>query len=146
MIDMRIKHMFFDRPRIVAALDRTKRKALSRGGAFIRQAAKTSIRKRKGSAPAGKPPHSHEGSLRRLILFGYDQRTDSVVVGAVGFKKSTAPNVLEFGGPAVITRRVKGRLVGQRVKIAARPYMGPALQKEKAKLPKAWANSIRGGS
>lgn len=145
MIDMRIKHMFFDRPRIVAALDRTKRKALSRGGAFIRQAAKTSIRKRKGSAPPGKPPYSHEGSLRRLILFGYDQRTDSVVVGPVGFSKSTAPNVLEFGGTTVITRRVKGRLVRQRVKIAARPYMGPALEKEKPKLPKAWANSVRGG-
>ncbi len=145
MIDMRIKHMFFDRPRIVAALERTKRKALSRGGAFIRQAAKTSIRKRKGSAPPGKPPHSHEGSLRRLILFGYDQRTDSVVVGPVGFKKSTAPNVLEFGGTTVITRRVKGRLVRQRVKIAARPYMSPALEKEKPKLPKAWANSVRGG-
>lgn len=144
MIDMRIKHMFFDRPRIVAALDRTKRKALSRGGAFIRQAAKTSIRKRKGSAPPGKPPHSHEGSLRRLILFGYDQRTDSVVVGPVGFKKSTAPNVLEFGGTTLITRRVKGRLVRQRVKIAARPYMAPALEKEKPKLPKTWANSVRG--
>jgi len=76
MIDMRIKHMFFDRPRVVAAVDRTKRKALSRGGAFVRQSAKTSIRKRKGSAPPGKPPRSHEGSLRRLILFGYDRRTD----------------------------------------------------------------------
>jgi len=145
VIDMRIKHMFFDRPRVVAAVDRAKRKALSRGGAFIRQSAKTSIRKRKGSAPPGKPPHSHEGSLRRLILFGYDRSTDSVVVGPVGFKKSTAPNVLEFGGRTVITRRVRGRLVRQRVKIAQRPYMGPALQKEKDKLPKAWANSIRGG-
>ncbi len=145
MIDMRIKHMFFDRPRVVAAVDGAKRKALSRSGAFIRQSAKTSIRKRKGSAPPGKPPHSHEGSLRRLILFGYDRSTDSVVVGPVGFRMSTAPNVLEFGGRTVITRRVRGRLVRQRVKIAERPYMGPALEKEKPKLPKAWANSVRGG-
>jgi len=145
VIDMRIKQLFFDRPRVVAAVDRAKRKALARGGAFIRQSAKTSIRKRKGSAPPDKPPHSHEGSLRRLILFGYDRSTDSVVVGPVGFKKSTAPSVLEFGGKTVITRRVRGRLVRQRVKIAERPYMGPALAKEKPKLPKAWANSVRGG-
>lgn len=143
MIDVRIKQMFFDRPRVVAAVDRAKRKTLSRGGAFIRQSARSSIRKRKGSAPPGKPPHSHEGSLRRLILFGYDRSTDSVVVGPVGFRKSTAPNVLEFGGRTVITRRVRGQLVRRRVKIAERPYMGPALAKEKDKLPKTWANSVK---
>ena len=145
MIDIRVKQFFFDRPRVVAAVDRAKRKALSRGGAFIRQSAWTSIRKRKGSAPPGKPPHSHEGSLRRLILFGYDRSTDSVVVGPVGFTRSAAPNVLEFGGKTVIMRRVRGRIVRHRVKIAERPFMGPALQKEKSKLPKAWANSVRGG-
>lgn len=86
MITMRIKDMFFDRHVVMAAVGNAKRKVLSKAGAFIRTAAKTSIRKRKGSAPPGAPPHSHEGSLRRLILFGYDKPNDSVVVGPVGFK------------------------------------------------------------
>jgi len=145
---MRIKYMFFDRHVVMAAVDNAKRKVLSKAGAFIRTAAKTSIRKRKGSAPPGAPPHSHEGSLRRLILFGYDKPNDSVVVGPVGFKKSEAPSVLEYGGETVVLRRVGGRggkLTSQKVKIAPRPYMAPALEKERPKLPLLWRNSVRKG-
>ncbi len=148
MINMRIKDMFFDRHVVIAAVDNAKRKVLSKAGAFIRTAAKTSIRKRKGSAPPGAPPHSHEGSLRRLILFGYDKPNDSVVVGPVGFKKSDAPSVLEYGGDTVVLRRVGGRggkLTSQKVKIAPRPYMAPALEKERPKLPLLWRNSVRKG-
>ena len=148
MITMRIKEMFFDRHVVIAAVDNAKRKVLSKAGAFIRTAAKTSIRKRKGSAPPGAPPHSHEGSLRRLILFGYDKPNDSVVVGPVGFKKSEAPSVLEYGGETVVLRRVGGRgakLTSQKVKIAPRPYMAPALEKERPKLPLLWRNSVRKG-
>lgn len=145
MIDMRIKSVFFDRPKVIKAVDRAKRQALSKGGAFIRQAARTSIRPRKGTSKPGNPPFSHEGSLRRLILFGYDERTDSVVVGPVGFRSSTAPNVLEFGGTTTIVRRRQGRLVRQQVRIAARSYMAPALERERPKLPALWRNSVRGG-
>lgn len=57
MIDVRIKSLFFDRPKVRRAVDKAKRQVLSRGGAFIRTTAKRSIRKRKGTAPPGKPPH-----------------------------------------------------------------------------------------
>jgi hypothetical protein len=144
VIDMRIKSLFFDRPKVIRAVDRAKRQALSKAGAFIRQTARHSIRPRKGTSRPGSPPHSHEGSLRRLILFGYDPRSDSVVIGPVGFRRSTAPNVLEFGGKATVFRRVRGRLVRQQVPIAARPYMRPALEKERPKLPSVWRNSVRG--
>ncbi len=142
---MRIKDLFFDRAAVTDAVDAAKRKVLSKAGAFIRTAARTSIRNRKGSAPPGKPPHSHEGSLRRLILFGYDRASDSVVVGPVGFKRSSAPNVLEYGGPATVMRRRGGRRESRTVKIAARPYMGPALDRERPKLPLLWRNSVRRG-
>jgi hypothetical protein len=142
---MRIKDLFFDRAAVTSAVDAAKRKVLSKAGAFIRTAARTSIRKRKGSAPAGGPPHSHEGSLRRLILFGYDKTSDSVVVGPVGFKSSIAPSALEHGGPATVTRRRGGRRESRVVQIASRPYMGPALEKERPKLPLLWRNSVRRG-
>jgi hypothetical protein len=143
---MRIKDMFFDRHVVMRAMDSAKRKVLSQAGAFIRTAAKSSIRKRKGTAPPGKPPHSHEGSLRKLILFGYDRASDSVVVGPVGFARSTAPRAMEHGGETVVHSRRKGRLVSLRVKIAARPFMAPAMEKERPKLPLLWRNSIRKGA
>jgi hypothetical protein len=142
---MRIKDMFFDRHVVMRAMDSAKRKVLSQAGAFISTAAKTSIRKRKGTAPPGKPPYSHEGSLRKLILFGYDRASDSVVVGPVGFVKSTAPRALEHGGETVVHARRKGGLTSRKVKIAARPFMAPALEKERPKLPLLWRHSIRKG-
>src|SRR5690606_907792 len=102
VLPMRIKDMLFDRAAVTSRVDAAKRRVLSKAGVFIRTAARTSIRKRKGSAPPGKPPHSHGGSLRRLILFGYDRANDSVVVGPVGFKDSVAPRALEHGGTTVV--------------------------------------------
>lgn len=144
MIDMRIKNLFFDRPKVRRAVDHAKRRSLSRAGAFIRQRARTSIRKRKQSSRPGQTPTSHTGLLRRFILFGYDRPKDSVVVGPVGFRRSTAPNVLEFGGRTVVTSRRRGRKADRRtVRIAARPYMRPALEKERSNLPAVWRNSVR---
>jgi hypothetical protein len=145
VIDMRIKSLFFDRPKVIRAVDRAKRRSLSKAGAFIRQRARTSIRKRKRSSRPGEPPSSHTGLLRRFILFGYDRRSDSVVVGPVGFRRSLAPNVLEFGGRATVTERRGSRRKMRTVRIAARPYMRPALEKERSNLPKVWRNSVRGG-
>ncbi|MGD9692391.1 MAG: hypothetical protein AB7G17_13220 [Phycisphaerales bacterium] len=152
LFDMRVKDLFFDRPKVQRAVDRARRRALSKAGAFIRQRARTSMRRRRGSSAPGSPPHAHEGSLRRLLFFAYDPSADSVVVGPVGFRRSDAPNTLEFGGAATVTRRrTRPRSGGtrgvesRRVRIEARPYMGPALRKELPNLPKPWASSVRGG-
>ncbi|MBP9024757.1 MAG: hypothetical protein KBH81_01275 [Phycisphaerae bacterium] len=144
MITMQIKTLFFDKQTVLRAVDKAKRAVLSKAGAFIRTTAKHSIRTKKGSAPAGQPPHSHEGSLRRLIYFGYDPGSASVVIGPLGFRKSTAPNVLEFGGKTEVRRRRRGKIVKTRAIIQEHPYMGPALQKERPNLPKRWAGSVRG--
>jgi len=141
---MRVKNLFFDRPTVRRAVDPAKRRALSRGGAFVRQRAKTSMRRRRGTSRPGRPPYAHEGSLRRLIFFGYDRRTESVVVGPVGFRRGDVPNVLEFGGRTTVVRRRRGKRSRRRVCVAARPYMRPALEKEAAKLPKVWRNSVKG--
>ena len=147
MITMKIKSMFFDRLAVIHALDPAKRKALSRAGAFIRTSAKGSIRKRKGISRPGNPPHSHQGDLRRLILFGYDRSTDSVVIGPVGFKGSPVPHALEYGGPSVKAairhRRGRARRVKIAITVKPRPFMGPALQKELKNIPRQFRNSVR---
>lgn len=140
MIDLSVKSMFFDRKAVTDATDRATRQALSRAGAFIRTSAKHSIRPRKGTSQPGKPPFSHEGSLRRLIYFGFDAANVSVVVGPVRFKKGTAPHLLEFGGRGTVSRRGKS----VRATFRARPFMGPALVREAPKLPRFWAGSVKG--
>jgi phage gpG-like protein len=143
MLTFKIKDMFFDRQVVIRAVDKAKRRTLSRAGAFIRQSARTSIRPRKGTSRAGNPPYSHEGSLRRFILFGYDPQTESVVVGPVGFRNSVAPHVLEFGGVTNAPRSWKRKGNSARIRIKRRPFMGPALERERDKLPWLWESSVR---
>jgi hypothetical protein len=143
MLTFKIKDMFFDRQVVIRAVDKAKRRTLSRAGAFIRQSARTSIRPRRGTSRPGNPPYSHEGSLRRFILFGYDPQTESVVVGPVGFRRSIAPHVLEFGGMTSAPRWWKRSGKSKRIRIKRRPFMGPALERERDKLPWLWESSVR---
>lgn len=141
------KGMFFDKQKILSAADKAAQKVLSKFGAFVRTTAKQSIRTKKGYSKPGQPPHSKTGLLKRFIFFGYDKSQASVVVGPAllsGKNKGQAPSVLEYGGytkPSnVINYRRKRKL--NRVKIEARPYMNPALNKELPKLPDMWRNSV----
>ena len=142
MVGMDIKKMFFDRKAVTGAVDRATRRVLSRFGAFVRRGAKSSIRKRKRISAPGQPPSSHTGMLKRMIYFGYEPGRQSVVIGPqrVNQKAGTAPEALEYGGHV---RMTWGRNKGKRVAVAARPFMGPAFEKEKPKLPAMWANSVR---
>lgn len=144
MIGLRLdqaKALFFDRQRVLAATERAERQVLSRFGAFVRQRARTSIRPRKGSSPAGAPPYSHVGLLRRNIFFAFEPFRRSVVIGPVllNAKSGDVPRLLEHGG--VAPRRRGGRLVPTVYR--PRPYMRPAFEAEQQKLPNLWKNSIR---
>jgi len=141
MIGMDIKAMFFDRKAVMSAVDRGARKVLSRFGAFVRTGAKSSIRKRKATSQPGQPPSSHVGTLKRLIYFGYDPGRKSVVIGPVQFDgRAEGAEALEYGGRARIRTR-KGKKVTATYR--ARPFMGPAFEAEKPKLPAMWAGSIK---
>ena len=135
------KTMFFDR-QVIRGVDRTTARVLSRFGAYVRQAARSSIRKRKRISAAGQPPSSHTGLLKRNIFFGYDRNNRSVLVGptALNAKNAGIPAVLEYGGVSQVTGyRGRGR---RKIKVRARPFMGPALAKEQPKLPDMWKDSI----
>jgi hypothetical protein len=134
------KQGFFDREKVKRSVDAGTRRVLSKFGAFVRQRARTSIRRRKGTSPPGSPPYSHVGLLRKFILFAYDTQRKSVVIGPTLTKEgSTAPRLLEYGGDAVIEDRGKA----QHARYRPRPFMGPAFEAEKPKLPALWRNSVR---
>jgi hypothetical protein len=140
-----MKGSFFDAPKVVRAVDKATRRVLSKFGAYVRTAAKSSIRKRKKASAAGCPPSSHTGLLKKFIFFGYDTATRSVVIGPIRLNSTdgTAPAALEYGGMTRITTRRKGPRITVSAKIVSRPFMHPALQKELPKLPATWADSIK---
>ena len=150
MIGLKIdKSMFFDTAKVRRAVSDGTRKVLSKFGAFVMTAARHSIRKRKAVSQPGRPPSSHVGTLKRLIFFGYEPGKKSVVIGPTPFaaKGGTAvvPELLEQDHAAGTTRRIRGTRRGKVVVMTyrARPYMGPAFESEKPKLPALWAGSVK---
>jgi hypothetical protein len=134
------KRLFFDRAAVTSAADRGTRKVFSKFGAFVRQTAKTSIRKRKAVSEPGQPPSSHTGLLKRNIFFVFSPETRSVVIGPILLNQRTdAPRLLEHGDTVVRKKRTKR----VRMKYRARPYMGPAFDREQQKLPALWRNSVK---
>lgn len=134
------KRGFFDRETVKRSVDAGTRKVLSKFGAFVRQRAKTSIRRRKGTSPPGGPPHSHVGLLRKFILFGYDPDRKSVVIGpTLTTEGSDAPRLLEHGGETTLETRDGSKPARYR----PRPFMGPAFEAETPQLPALWKNSVR---
>jgi len=140
-IGMVTKSMFFDTAKVKKAVSSGTRKVLSKFGAFVRTAARHSIRKRKAVSEPGQPPSSHVGLLRKLIYFGYDPTRRSVVIGPTPLHGTAeAPPLLEYGGRARRRGR-KGRNV--MASYRARPFMGPSFEREKPKLPAMWRDSVR---
>ena len=145
MIGMSVRRMFFDRKAVTSRVDRATRRVLSKFGAFVRRGAKSSIRRRKRASAPGEPPSSHSGLLRRFIFFGYDRTRRSVVIGPqmLNQKVGDAPHALEHGGTSTVVEGTRRKRRKRRVKISARPFMGPAFERERPKLPAMWRDSVR---
>jgi len=145
MIGFDVKRMFFDSKKVRSKTDKATRRVLSKFGAFVRQTAKRSIRKRKKTSEPGKPPSSHTGLLKKFIWFGFDVVCRSVVIGPVRLTqkgRGEAPSVLEYGGTVTMRpRRREGKK--KRARIRPRPFMGPAMEKEKKQLPALWRDSVK---
>jgi hypothetical protein len=139
---MKVKRLFFDNEKIIRSVDTATRKVLSRFGAFVRRTARGSIRKRKKTSPPGKPPTSHTGLLKQFIFFSYEPQRKNVVIGPMRLTQNNrgdAPSALEYGGTVMLDR---GKDKTQ-VSVRSRPYMGPAFEKEKQKLPALWRDAIK---
>ena len=81
----------------------------------------------------------------RLILFGFEAATASVIVGPAAFQNRSGernvPSILEFGGRTKITDYPGGPK--KLITVAPRPYMAPALAAEAPKFPDLFRNSVR---
>lgn len=158
--------VFFDSPLIRRLTDQGVIKPLGRCGAFVRTAAKSSIRYTTKQAPAAKgaPPLARRSErflrttrdrktgvektratspLKELMRFAYDVRSKSMIVGPEDYRASAAKYkvaaALEDGSNVTIRRRGEMR----RVRINPHPYMKPALKKTAPKFAGTFKGSVK---
>ncbi len=151
------KKGFFDRAAVLDAMDKASHRVLLRFGAYVRRSARFLIRSNRKASKPGAPPNSHTGLLKQFILFSWDPSSRSVIIGPskLNRRSENAPEVLEFGGtenlPAHKITVPDKKRPGHTVEVtipagphtfAARPYMHPAYEANKSKLPEMWADAI----
>ena len=165
MLNMSIsmaKSNFFDRSAVITRMKKATMRNLSKFGAYVRTRARTSLRYRDKPSMPGQPPHAHKtmrrtktskkgkvstqsvSPLRDFLFFAADQSRTSVVIGPARLsgRLGDAPSALEYGGSSVVRAPGGGT---RTVQIAARPFMRPAFEDTKDKLPEIWRNSLQGG-
>ena len=169
-----VKKLFFDRENVIRRIGAARAGALRRQGSYIRTRARTDVLKRRKSvSKSPNPPHTHSPTLSSLknILYFYDSRTETVVIGPVKLNqvnqtttgRMTVPQLLERGGTAKIhevqyrpggrwfrrdLRRRAKRELKYRVRTARykpRPFMLVALEREIAAgtIADSWRNVVR---
>src|SRR5687768_15962159 len=85
-LDIKVKELFFDRPRVIQAIGRPKATFLSRGGARVHRVAKNSIPRRKRVSLLAIPPSAHSrnpNAWLKRICFGFQESSESVIIGPV---------------------------------------------------------------
>ncbi len=133
------KSMFFSSAKVQAAVDAATRKNLSKFGAWVRQDAKRSIRKRKKVRKTG-PPRNVTGKLKKFIFFTFDMSSRSVIIGPARFARAKRDNLvmLEYGGTRMSDKF--GVKVQQRY--PPRPFMRPAFAKNLPRGVTVWKDSM----
>ena len=106
-------------------------KSLRQAGAYVRAAARHSVRKSPRASAAGTPPHTRRGLLKRSLLFGVEPRRMAVVIGPAYRFVGLSMTAHEFGG------------MYRRRKYPKRALMGPTLQKTAPNISKMWADSVK---
>ena len=121
----------FDAEGLVARAARASLDALRRAGAYIRAVARRKVVASPKASPAGQPPHTRRGALKRGLLFGVDTGGERVLVGP-GFRfVGTSMSAHEFGGGYRKERYPK------------RPLMGPALRESIPHLARMWRDAVK---
>jgi len=119
--------------KVAAAARRATYRNLFHAAASIRKTAIESIERSPDPSEEGEPPHTRgfrRGGLREAIAFEVELRDEQAVVGVDADKLGRAGEPHEHG------RKYKGQ------EYEERPFMGPALEKNRDRFARGWAGSI----
>ena len=121
----------FDEEGLVARVAKAAVDILRRMGAYVRTVARRKVRTSERPSPAGTPPHSRTGALKRGILFGVERRQGTVLVGPSERFVGTSMAAHEFGGAY------------KRERYPKRPLMGPSLKESTPRLARMWQDAVK---
>ncbi len=121
----------FDAGKVKRAAQKGSITSLGHAGAAIRLTARRSIKKSAKPAPAGSAPRTRKGRLKNAIKYALAGDKQSVVIGPDYAVAADSGRAHEFGG------RYRNETYDRR------PFMGPALEKTKDRLPPMWAASVK---
>ena len=131
-----------DPRRLIAVMHRANEKAVKRSGAKVRGFMRRMIRTtRKKRSKPGRPPHSHTPSNEfglKMIVYKYNPREVSMIVGPVLRPPRDVPGRLEKGGLTIVNTK-DGKVSAT---LAARPFAVPALNQYRDKFPEEWRQII----
>lgn len=130
MLGARVKTKF-DGKKIIKKAKSSSIKSLGHAGAAIRLTARRSIKRSAVESQPGEPPHTRKGQLKRAIVFSVETNKQSVVIGPDASVVGSSGSAHEHGGHY------------RRERFPKRPFMGPALEKLKTRLPQRWKNSVQ---
>jgi hypothetical protein len=133
--------MFFDRAGVQAKVKKKERRVLSGTGAFTRTVMRRGMRpggKKNAVSRPGEYPRTHgKAELKNLIVFGYDEASQSVVTGPMLFANArrgrarnvkrdiggkTLPEFVNEGGVQTVTRRTPRGRVTSTIRYEPRPF------------------------
>lgn len=157
------KSNFFDRALVQKAIGRERAGALAKSAAFVRTDMRRSIRPARrmrleemppemraqyegrpakdrplASSLPGEAPRGRTKRLKGSILFAFDSRSQSALVGPTGFpgsKSEHAPRVLEEGGQSTVRVPIERKKAGDR-KPTQKQLEGLKKAREAGKLKK----------
>jgi len=121
----------FDAGKVKRAAQKAGITSLGHAGAAISLTARRSIRKSPKASAPGSPPHTRKGRLRNAIKYAVQKTVQSVLIGPDYAVAADSGRAHEFGG------RYRDENYDRR------PFMGPALEKVKDRLPAFWAGSVK---
>jgi len=130
MIELKVQTRM-DVQKVLRSVKRANIQGLGHAGGAVRLTARRSIKRSPRPSAAGTPPHTRRGLLRRAIVYAVEKYKQMVVVGPAYGLVGLSATPHEFGGKY------------KREHYDKRPFMGPALEKTKDRLPRHWANSVR---
>jgi len=130
MVGVKVKTKF-DGGKVMRAVKKGNITSLGHAGAAIRLQARHSIRKGAKASPPGTAPHTRKGRLRSAIKYAVEKARQTVVMGPDVEVAGTSGKAHEFGGRY------------RREQYPRRPFMRPALEKVKDRLPAFWGGSVK---
>jgi hypothetical protein len=150
-VTFHLPRIVFDHRKIEKAVERSAVKPIKKSLSTVQQEIMFGYKRRNRVSRPGESPSIHSSDPQRSLLnvmFAYDERTKSGVVGPVKISTSKSggskalPGLLEHGGTDTVGR---GRNK-KRVRVGARPNVRPALRRQinAGKIVTPWSNVVRG--